>query len=89
MSYVNKRIQSLINHADVCGGGMKKAGLVYASDWSRIHGKHGNILRSSTPHNIVFTLHGSMKTNECCGNIATKNTNPSQRAYRSTRGAFN
>ena len=37
MSYVNKRIQSLINHADVCGGGMKKSGLVYGSDWARLN----------------------------------------------------
>ena len=87
MSYVNKNIQSKINHADACGGGMKKAGLVYASDWSRMHGKHGNILRSKTPHNITFSLYGSMQT--CCGQKATTNLNSSQGAYRNYRTAFN
>jgi hypothetical protein len=87
MSYVNKNIQTLINHTDACGqGGIKKAGLVYGSDWARLN---SNTLKTHTATNITFTLHGSMKTNECCGNIATKNLNPSQRAYRSTRGAFN
>ena len=87
MSYVNKNIQRLINHADACGGGMKKAGLVYASDWSRMHGKHGNILRSKTPHNITFTIHGGMQN--CCGQTATTNLNPSQRAYRNFRTSMN
>ena len=86
MSYVNKRIQSLINHADVCGGGMKKSGLVYGSDWARLN---SNTLKTLTPHNVTFTLHGSMNAKLCCGTIATTNLNPSQRAYRSTRGAFN
>ena len=86
MSYVNKRIQSLINHADVCGGGMKKSGLVYGSDWVRVP---GSIVLSKTPSNITFTLHGTMTTNVCCGTKATSNLNPSQHAYRSTRTAFN
>ncbi len=86
MSYVNKRIQSLINHADVCGGGMKKAGLVYGPDWSRVP---GSIVLSSTPSNITFTVRGTMTTNVCCGTKATKNLNPSQRAYRNARSAFN
>jgi hypothetical protein len=86
MSYVNKNIQSLINHADVCGGGMKKAGLVYGSDWSRIA---GSIVLSKTATNITFTLHGSMNTNACCGQIATTGLHSSQRAYRNYRTAFN
>ena len=86
MSYVNKNIQRLINRADACGGGMKKTGLVYGSDWARLN---GNTLRTKTPNNITFTIHGSMNTLTCCGQIPTTNTSPSQRAYRSTRGAFN
>jgi hypothetical protein len=87
MSYVNKNIQSLINHTDACGqGGMKKAGLVYGSDWARLN---SNTLKTHTPTDIVFTLRGAMNTVQCCGNTATSNLNPSQRAYRSTRGAFN
>ena len=78
MSYVNKRIQSLINHADVCGGGMKKAGLVYGSDWTRIP---GSIVLSRTPSKISFSVNGSMKT-ECCGTKPTSGLNPSQGAYR-------
>ena len=87
MSYINKNIQSLINHADACGaGGMKKAGLVYGSDWARLN---SNTLKTKTPSKITFTVHGAMNTIQCCGNTATSNLNPSQRAYRSTRGAFN
>jgi hypothetical protein len=86
MSYVNKRIQSLINHADVCGGGMKKAGLVYGSDWTRI--QKGTI-NNKTPGNITFTPYGQMNTNICCGQIATTNLHTSQRAYRNPRSAFN
>ena len=76
----------MINHADVCGGGMKKSGLVYGSDWARLQSRAINI---KTPGNVTFTLHGSMNANTCCGQIATTNLNPSQRAYRSARGAFN
>lgn len=86
MSYVNKRIQSLINHADVCGGGMKKAGLVYGSDWTRIQKSTLNI---KTPGNVTFTVHGTMNANTCCGQIATTNLHSSQRAYRNPRTAFN
>jgi len=86
MSYVNKRVQSLINHADVCGGGMKKAGLVYRSDWARVP---GSLISIKTPGKLTFSIHGSMSIGECCGTKATTNLNPSQRAYRSTRGAFN
>lgn len=78
MSYVNKRIQSSINRADVCGGGMKKSGLVYGSDWTRVP---GSIVSTRAPSTISFTIYGSM-TEQCCGTKATKNTNPSQGAYR-------
>ena len=84
MPYVNKNIQSMVNHSDACGAGMKKAGLVYKSDFRRIP---KNILLSSTPHNIVFSLNGNMQN--CCGQKATANINPSQGAYRNYRTAFN
>ena len=84
MSYVNKNIQSKINHADACGGGMKKTGLVYGSDWARIA---SGVIDRKTPHNITFSLYGSMQN--CCGQKATTNTNPSQRAYRNYRTALN
>jgi hypothetical protein len=87
MSYVNKRIQSLINRADVCGGGMKKSGLVYGSDWTRVP---GSIVLSKTPSKITFSVYGAMNTLDCCGSKATSNLNPSQGAYRRRgRGAFN
>jgi len=84
MPYI-KNIQTLINHADACGGGgMKKAGLVYKSDYTRIPRK---ILLSKTPHNIAFSVRGAMQ--KCCGQTATTNLNPSQRAYRNYRTALN
>ena len=86
MSYVNKRIQSLINNTDVCGAGMKKAGLVYGSDWTRVNKSTLNI---KTPGNVTFTLHGSLNINTCCGQTAKTNLNASQRAYRNPRTAFN
>ena len=87
MSYVNKNIQRMINHADACGaGGMKKAGLVYGSDWVRLNGK---TLKSNTPHNVTFSIHGGMNGLTCCGQITTNSTHPSQRAYRNPRTAFN
>ena len=86
MSYVKKNIQSLINRTDVCGGGMKKAGLVYGSDWTRIA---GSIVSSKTPTNITFSVYGKRYDNVCCGTKATTNLNPSQRAYRNPRSAFN
>ena len=54
------RKQSLINNADACSAGMKKAGLVYTSDYSRVP---QNILKSRTPTNIQF----SAVTGNCCG----------------------
>ena len=83
MSYVNKNIQRLINHADACGGGMKKSGLVYGSDWSRVP---GSIVLSKTPSNITFSSSGAMV---CCGAKATTNLHSSQRAYRNYRTALN
>jgi len=58
MPYI-KRVQSIVNSADACGGGMKKAGLVYGSDWARIN---RNILKSNTVTNIVFAWDRS----SCC-----------------------
>jgi len=86
MSYVNKNIQSKINHADACGGGgMKKAGLVYGNDFVRIA---RNKLLSKTPTNITFSVRGSMSS--CtCGTPSTTNKNPSQKAYRNYRTSFN
>lgn len=54
------RKQSLINNADACSAGMKKSGLVYTSDYSRVP---QNILKSRTPTNIQF----SAVTGKCCG----------------------
>ena len=86
MSYVKKNIQSLINRTDVCGGGMKKAGLVYGSDWARVP---GSIVLTKTPSNITFSTSGKRVDLVCCGTKATTNLNPSQRAYRNPRSAFN
>jgi hypothetical protein len=62
MPYI-KNIQSMVNNADSCGGGMKKAGLVYGSDWNRLP---GNYLKTNTPTNLTFTIYGkAVKT--CCG----------------------
>lgn len=61
MPYI-KNIQSMVNNADTCGGGMKKAGLVYGSDWRRVAGNH---LKTNTPTNIVFTLYGKA-VKDCC-----------------------
>jgi len=58
MPYI-KRVQSIVNSADACGGGMKKAGLVYGSDWARIN---RSILKSNTVTNIVFAWDRS----SCC-----------------------
>jgi hypothetical protein len=86
MSYVNKRIQTLINHADACGAGSKKTGLVCRQDWARLT---SSVLSRKTPANISFTARGTMVVNECCGQKATTNLHPSQRAYRNPRSAFN
>ena len=75
MPYI-KRISSIVNGADACGGGMKKAGLVYKSDWGRVtHGNGGNGTKGgghgirkliiNTPHNLVFSLPGQYKK-ICC-----------------------
>jgi hypothetical protein len=58
MPYI-KRVQSIVNSADACGGGMKKAGLVYGSDWRRVP---TSVLKSNTVTNIVFTWDKS----SCC-----------------------
>jgi hypothetical protein len=48
MPYI-KRQASIINGADACGGGMKKAGIISTSGWSRIPSR---ILRSKTPQKV-------------------------------------
>ena len=53
MPYI-KRQQSIINGADNGGGGMKKAGLVYRTDWARIQGNY--LKKNTTAHNIKFTI---------------------------------
>ena len=58
MPYI-KRVQSIVNSADACGGGMKKAGLVYGSDWRRVP---PSVLKSNTVTNIEFKLDKS----SCC-----------------------
>jgi hypothetical protein len=63
MPYI-KRLASIINGADSCGGGMKKQGLVYGSDHARVKGK-SKILKSQTAIQYKFTLYGAGKK-ECC-----------------------
>ncbi len=58
MPYI-KRVQSIVNSADACGGGMKKAGLVYGSDWRRVP---TSVLKSNTVTNIEFKWDKS----SCC-----------------------
>ena len=61
MPYI-KRIASIVNGADACGGGMKKQGLVYGSDFVRVKSNH---LAIKGTHNYVFTLPGQA-TKTCC-----------------------
>ena len=79
MPYI-KRIASIVNGADSCGGGMKKQGLVYGSDWARIS---SNVIQSKAPINYTFSLYGAAKK-DCCSerktngvrlNRATQRTN--------------
>jgi hypothetical protein len=58
MPYI-KRQQSIINSADACGGGMKKAGLVYGSDWKRIN-------QSYLKRNTVTDLTFKWDKSSCC-----------------------
>jgi hypothetical protein len=55
MPYV-KRQASIVNGADNGGGGMKKAGLVYRTDFRRVN---QNYLKRNTPHNLVFRVRGT------------------------------
>ena len=61
MPYI-KNIQSMVNNADTCGGGMKKSGLVYGSDFNRVS---RNYLKRNTPTNVTFTLYGRA-VKDCC-----------------------
>lgn len=58
MPYI-PRIQSLVNHADACSAGNKKAGLVNTMDFANIK---RSILKSKTLTNIVF----SATSGQCC-----------------------
>ena len=58
MPYI-KRQQSIINSADACGGGMKKAGLVYGGDWRRIN-------KSYLKRNTVTDLTFKWDKSACC-----------------------
>ena len=61
MPYI-KNIASIVGNADSCGGGMKKQGLVYGSDWARIS---SGVIQSKTAINYTFSLYGAAKVN-CC-----------------------
>lgn len=53
MPYI-KRQASIINGADACGAGMKKAGIASRMGWSRIPSK---VFKSSTPQMVpTFVL---------------------------------
>ena len=74
MPYI-KRIASIVNGADACGGGMKKQGLVYGSDWTGVTrgavsstGKKVGHLARKGPHNYMFTLPGQADKT-CCGKV--------------------
>ena len=82
MTYI-RNLSSRINKADACGGGMKKAGLVYGSDWPRIPGR---ILSTKTPSNIVFGLRGVSCS---CGQKATTNLHSSSHAMKHTNTSMN
>jgi len=58
MPYI-KRQQSIINSADACGGGMKKAGLVYGADFRRIN-------QSYLKRNTVTNLNFKWDKSTCC-----------------------
>jgi hypothetical protein len=48
MPYI-KRVQSIVNQADACGAGMKKAGLAGTMGWARIPNK---IFKSNTVQKV-------------------------------------
>jgi hypothetical protein len=82
MGYI-KNIASIVNGADACGGGMKKQGLVYGSDFARIK---GNYLDRNTklPANFKFTLPGQADKS-CCGTVtAAVSTYASRRGRNMT-----
>ena len=58
MPYI-KRQQSIINSADACGGGMKKAGLVYGPDFRRVN-------QSYLKKNTVTNLNFKWDKSTCC-----------------------
>ena len=64
MPYI-KRIASIVNGADACGGGMKKQGLVYGSDHASVKGNH---VARNTAIQYKFTLPGQADKT-CCGKV--------------------
>ena len=54
MPYISHQA-TMINGADNGGGGMKKAGLVYRTDFRRVN---QNYLKRNTPHNLKFRVRG-------------------------------
>lgn len=59
MPYIRNK-DSIINGADACGGGMKKSGLVYGSDFTRVtrgvghEGRSRVLLGKAYDKNYVF-----------------------------------
>ena len=76
MPYI-KRQASVIGKGDVCGGGMKKAGLVSSSGWSRIPPR---ILKSRSPNKVPEFMMNC--------NIKGANTFPGTK-YTRVRGLLN
>lgn len=58
MPYI-PRIQSLVNRADACSAGNKKAGLVNTMDFPKIN---RSLLKTKTVTNIIF----SATSGQCC-----------------------
>ena len=65
MPYI-KNIASIVGKADSGGGGSKKDGLVYGSDWRRVPRK---VLKSSTTNTILACmLKNCRRVPGCVGN---------------------
>ena len=67
MPYI-ARMQSLVNHADALSTGNKQAGLVVASEYSRVP---RNVLRSQTTTFLFSATNGNKLTS--CGSCKTTN----------------
>ena len=62
------RMQSLVNHADALSTGNKQAGLVIASEYSRVP---RNVLRSQTTTYLLSATNGNKL--QSCGSCKTTN----------------